>query len=150
MGILATMRWSLVCASSLPVRVASDRAAARSADRAWSTSWPKRLNASSAARPLVPVVNSTMSAALASWKKRSSTLLRVAHHQHAIAVLFEQFAQHVLHLHVGLDDQELARLALFVESFVAVQFLSPPRPSFAPFTRLIASLSSTSMSPGVW
>ena len=37
--------------------------------------------------------------------------------QHAVALLLEQLAKHVLHLLVGLDDHQLARLAVVVVAF---------------------------------
>ena len=59
-----------------------------------------------------------------SSKKRWIGAVGVAQNQHAVAVLFEQLAEHVLHLDVGFDDHELARLALFVEAFATGKFLA--------------------------
>ena len=62
--------------------------------------------------------------------------LGVAEDQHAVTVLFEQLAEHVLHFYVGLDDHQLARFALIVEAFAAVSSLPAGLPSFAFFQAL--------------
>ena len=48
--------------------------------------------------------------------------VRIGRNQHAVAVPLELLAERVLHLHVGLDDHQLARLAGGVVAFAAFEF----------------------------
>src|SRR5689334_15757786 len=62
--------------------------------------------------------------------------LGVAEDQDAIAVLFEEVAKHVLHFYVGLDQQQLTRFALLIESFAARELFAGRLAFFAFFQAL--------------